>query len=88
MLDKLTFPVRQPNVSRHNGAPIEDPLKPLNTIVLWCTKGMNEVLNNSPMMPRDAILSDRYTSDRWCFSRPMYTERISLPKTAHYIQIN
>ena len=68
MLDKLTFPVRQPNVSRHNGAPIEDPLKPLNTIVLWCTKGMNEVLNNSPMMPRDASLSDRYTSDRWCFS--------------------
>ena len=50
--------------SRHNVGLIQGPpKKPLNTIVLWCPGGFRW----APMMPRDASLSDSYTSDRRCF---------------------
>ena len=39
-------------------------LKPLNTIVLWCTVG----LSWAPMMPRGASLSESHACDRCCFS--------------------
>ena len=57
---KLTLAVRKTDVYRHNDGPIKSPLNALNTIVLWCMGGLKEVLNLSPMMPRDASLSDSY----------------------------
>ena len=38
-LENLIFCVRDTGVSRHNGGQIEDRLKPVNTILLWCTGG-------------------------------------------------
>ena len=40
------------------GAQVRYPLNPLNTIVLWCTGGFRGALNWTPLMPRDASLSD------------------------------
>ena len=39
------------------------PSYPLNTKVLWCSRGFRETL----MMPRDANLSDDYTPDHFSF---------------------
>ena len=43
-------------------------IKPLNTIVWWCTRGFVGVLKWAPMLPKDASLSDSFTFDRCCFS--------------------
>jgi len=40
------------------------PLKLLNTIVLWLPEGFQDDIDLGAMMPRDASLSDSYTSDR------------------------
>ena len=61
---------RGTNVSRHKGSPIKGPhLNP--SIQYWCDgpNGFRCALNWAPVMPRDASLSDSYTSDRCCFSR-------------------
>jgi len=56
-LEKNTPTVRETSTSRHNGRPIKASLKPLNTIVMrWSEGGFNW----SPIMPRDASLSDIY----------------------------
>ena len=36
------------NVYRHNGSIIEDPLKPLDTILMCCSSGFRSVLNLGP----------------------------------------
>ena len=45
------------------GDQLRAPLKPLPTLVLWWSEGIQGVLNWSPTMPRDASLSDSYTSE-------------------------
>ena len=45
------------SVSRHNGGPVDDPLKPLNTLVLWCIRGF-----------KGGPLSDNCTPDRCSYS--------------------
>ena len=45
------------DVSRHNRGPIKGPLKPLNTIALWCTGSSRRALNWASMMPTDESLS-------------------------------
>ena len=42
---KLILAVRETGVSRHNGVQLRAPLKPLNTIVLWCAGSFRAVLN-------------------------------------------
>ena len=49
------------------GAYLRNAFKHLNTIMLWWSKVLQEP-SISPMMPRDASLSDSYVSDRCCFS--------------------
>ena len=55
--------VRENDVSRHNGDELWVPFKHVNTIILWCTRGLRGALNRSPMMPRYASLSDSYTAN-------------------------
>ena len=64
----LKLAVRETSVSRHDGVKLRVPLKPLNRIVLWWSGGFQGALNLVPMMPRDASLSDSYTSDCCWFS--------------------
>ena len=53
-----TFAVRETDVSRHQGGPIEGPPETPRTSVLWCTGGFRGALNWAPLMPRDVSLSD------------------------------
>ena len=57
------------------------PLKLLDIIVLWWSKGLQVDLNWTHMMLRDTYLSDNYTSDHRCFilSGP-YTYVVGCPK--------
>ena len=50
-LEKYTSAERETCVSRHNGGPIKGPLKPLNTIVLWCSKGFQDGPQFNPHDP-------------------------------------
>ena len=56
-------------------------INPLNIIVLWCTEDFSGALNWTPLMLRDASLSDSYKSDRWRFSvwLSFYTEKTMFP---------
>ena len=47
---------------------LRSPLKPLDTIVLWCWKGFWESLNRAIKMLRHASFSDSCTPDRCSFS--------------------
>ena len=62
--------IRYPTDSLHNGDPIMGPLKPLNTIVLWCSEGFQDGWNS--IGPRDASLSTSYTCNQCCFYIGMY----------------
>jgi len=42
---------------------IEGPLMPIDTIVLGCMRGFREALNWTPVVPRDAGLSDSCMSE-------------------------
>ena len=50
------------------GTRLRATLKTLDMIVLWWSEEFQGALNCSPMMPRDAILSDSCTPDRCSFS--------------------
>ena len=46
-----------------NGGPIEGPLKPLDIIVLWCSRGLRGILNWAPMIAgRRKSLARLYSS--------------------------
>ena len=66
------------------GTQLSVTLKPPNTIVLLYTERFQGALNWVPMMPRDARLSDCYTSVRCCFFQSGYRVIIVCKK----IQIN
>lgn len=59
-LEKLTSAIRETRASRYNGA----PLKPLDTIVLWCSRGFRGARNWAPMMPRNPSV---WTPDGYSF---------------------
>ena len=50
------------------GAQLWFLLKPLATIVLWCTGGFKGAIIWDPIVPRNVSLSDSCTSDRFFFS--------------------
>ena len=55
-------------VSQHNeGTQLRGPLKPLSTIMLWCSMGFRGAFNWMHMMPRDVSLSDSWMPDRCSF---------------------
>ena len=45
---KITSAARETGVSRHNRSPINDPLKPLNMIVISRSEGLQGALNLAP----------------------------------------
>ena len=49
------------------GAQLRVPLKPLNTIVLWCSEGFQGVFSNEHTWCRETLVS-RTASDFCCFS--------------------
>ena len=63
--EKFTQAVREAGVSGHNAVV---PLKPLNAILLYCSRGLRGALNWAPMMPRGASLLEKLQSDRCSFS--------------------
>ena len=63
------------------GMQLWDPLKPLNTIVLWWSERFEGSLKWSPMMPRDVVVTPRC-----CFSSVATLDKIIvylLPKQHH-----
>ena len=62
---KFIQTVRETGVLWHNEGQI---IAPNYMILLWCRRGFLGVLNQFPMMLRDATLSENLTSDRRWFS--------------------
>ena len=56
------------------GPQLEAPLKLLEIILLWWSEGFQGALNWTPLMPRDASLSNSYTSNRCCSPGPELEE--------------
>ena len=63
---KLTLAVRETRIPRHNGIQLRAPR--YNNAVMFgeFLEGFKEGLNWAHMMPRDANLSDSYTSNHCC----------------------
>ena len=71
---KLTLAIRETGVSRHNGGPTEGPPCTLQCNgILGCYSGSRGALNWSPLMLRDASLSDSCR-----FSNLIYTQSSSV----------
>ena len=54
----LTFVVRETVASRHNERKFEAPLQPLNTTVLWCSRGLKGPL--SPSIRYSAVMFEEF----------------------------
>ena len=59
---------RETSVPRHKGGQIWGPSETLQINNSVMSMGFQGIFNWSPMMPRDASLSDSYTPDRCCYS--------------------
>ena len=67
-LEKITSAVRETRISRENGVPNKGPIKSLNKIVLWRSKGIQGAPELVPMVSRGVSPSDSCRSDQCCFS--------------------
>ena len=80
--------IKRTEVSRHHGSPIEGPLNP--SIPQCChVRGFSRgVLNLTPLMTRDARLSEISTPDHCSFPSLFVSQLENMPEQMHVIQSN